>query len=163
MSLSNKTINTNKYDFNYNDKEKYTDNYINLVKKIPSTIISLYLTDTYIYNLLDNVLLANLLKIKIEKFNHNTDTLEKIKNSNLEEIILGISNDLGSYIIKLDVILTNLPTCLKKLTIFNTMKDNIRIKTKLIPKNLIFFQINGKKYEENKLNKIKKEQFFIFN
>lgn len=81
----------------------------------------------------------------------------------MEEIILGISNDFGSYQIKLNVILTYLPISLKKLTILNSMKDNIRIKTNLIPKNLIFFQINRKKYEENKLKKIKNEQIFIFN
>jgi hypothetical protein len=132
-------------------------NYSNLLEKIPSSLISLYLPDSSI-NLLNKKLLTNLKRIKICKFTYYNDIFtDIIKNSNLEEIII------GTYETKLDTILSNLPSTIQKLTILNNIRENIRIKTNLIPTSLIFFQINGKKYEENKLKKIKQEDIFIFN
>lgn len=130
--------------------------YSSLLKKIPNNLTSLYLPEPSL-SLLNNELILNLKKIKLRKFYYEPITMNIIKNSKFEEIILGICD------IKLPTLFDILPITVKKLKLLNSDRKNIRIKTNLIPNNLIFFQINGKKYDENKLKKIKKETFYVFN
>ena len=123
---------------------------------LPDSLISLYLPDDIQLCSINKNILMNLKKLKISIFNCDNFVLDIIKNSNLKEIILQI------IVVKLEIILTNLPQKIKKITILNCMIDNERIETKLLPIGLIFFQINGIKYDENKLKKIKQDQFYTF-
>ena len=131
-------------------------NYSNLLKILPNSMISLCLPDDNRIYSINNNIISNLKKIKIENFNYNNFVFDIIKNSNLEELFLQV------YLIKIDVILSNLPKTIKKLTVVNikTIKEHIRITTNLLPNSLNFFQINGNKYDENKLKYISNEQFY---
>lgn len=135
----------------------------NLKIFFPNSLINLYIS-LNIFRLINLMDIQHVKNIKLynfsdEKYNHDNlnNYADKIKNSHFTDIILHYD-----YTPNLNWILTNMPDSIESLKIIYN-KNNYRIKTSNIPNGLKKFEINGIIYNENKLKKIKKEEYYKFN